>query len=56
MYPSHYLSQYHIDVKVVNIGVKLLGWSIDPKGIKNKEILKYLQPTNIKNIKNKIKL
>ena len=44
MYPSHYLSQYHIDAKVINIGVKVLGWLIDPKGIKkkNKEILKYL--------------
>lgn len=44
VYPSHYLSQYHIDAKVINIGVKVLGWLIDPKGIKkkNKEILKYL--------------
>lgn len=42
MYPSHYLSQYHIDAKVINIRVKVLGWSIDPKGIKTKEILKYL--------------
>lgn len=37
MYPSHYLSQYHIDAKVINIGVKVLGWLIDPKGIKKKQ-------------------
>lgn len=42
VYPSRYLSQHHIDVKVINVGVKVIGWSIDPKVVRNKKILKYL--------------
>ena len=42
------LSTYHIDSNVILPRYEGCGWYIDPNGLKNKNILKYLYPTCIK--------